>query len=195
MSAKYKFGRDVNQVFTMTEVLESYVRSKTLYGYASGLFSNMPSLTVGAVLLRLRRLDILRDELKDHQSKKLDKAIDNFMRVRTDWAYHYEGKLGQEAHSRIDAMKGFFYECRDNIHNCIGIYKPEMMRRTIVEELIREMDALNLQDADLVSKIEDTDEKLQRVTEPSEFQWAAALQPAYDRDDFWWLYYSPPDLH
>ncbi|MGJ3239412.1 MAG: hypothetical protein ACFE0Q_11950 [Anaerolineae bacterium] len=195
MSTSYKFGRDVDQAVTMAEVLEDYVRGDQLYGYASGLFSTMPSMTAGALVLRLRRLDLLRGHLKDYQSKKLDKAIDRFMQVRTDWTYHYSGKLKEEAHSRIDAMKPFFYECSDNIRNCIGIYKPEMMRRTIVQELVYEMTALNITDSALTDKIAEVDEKLRKITEEAGFQWAEVLQPAYDRDAFWWLYYSPPDLH
>ncbi|GAB5492485.1 MAG: hypothetical protein Phog2KO_27000 [Phototrophicaceae bacterium] len=195
MSTHYKFGQDIKQAVKMAEVLEDYVRSEQLYGYAAGLFSTMPSMTVGALLLRLRRLDILREHLKDYQSKQLDTAIDRYMLVRTNWTYHYSEKLHEEAYSRIDAMKAFFYECSDNIRNCIGIYKPEIMRRTIVQELLREMDDLNVgQGAELTSKIEDIDEKLLKVTEKAKFQWADILQSAYDNQEFSWLYRSPPNI-
>jgi len=195
MSTNYKFGRDINQAASMAEFLEGYVRGNQLYGYAAGLFSGMPGLTVGSLVMRLRRLDVLRDHLKDHQSKKLDKVIDTYMQVRTDWTYHYTGKVQREAHSRIDAMKAFFYECSDNMRGCIANYKPEISRRTIVQELVREMNALNIEDSDLITKIEDTDNKLRKVTEKADFQWSDILQPAYERNEFWWLYYSPPDLH
>lgn len=194
MTTSYNIRRDLNQALTMSKVFEDYVRSKQLYGYASGLFSNMPSMTIGALVMRLRRLDELRMHMPDSQSKKLDGALDRYLQVRTDWLYHYEKKLHQEAHSRIDAMKGFFYECSDNIRNCIGIYKPEMMRRTIVQELVREMEILGRRDAQLMVKISDTDKKLQRVTEPAGFQWSELLAAAYDEEEFWWLYHSPPNL-
>lgn len=195
MATHYKFGQDINQAERMAEVLEDYVRSEQLYGYAAGLFSNMPSMTVGGLLMRLRRLDMLRAHLKDHQSKRLDTAIEQYMLVRTDWAYHYTQKIRKESHSRIDAMKAFFYECSDNIRNCIGIYKPEIMRRTIVQELLGEMQALAINaDQELLEKVQQIDEKLQKVTEPSDFQWANILQPAYDRQGFWWLYHSPPNI-
>lgn len=194
MSTNYKFGEDVDQAAKMAELLEDYVRSKQLYAYAGAIFSNMPSMTVGALVLRLRRLDVLRDHLKDHQSKKLDKAIDRYMFVRTDWAYHYTGKMKQEAHSRIDTIKPFFYECGENIRNCIGIYKPELMRRTIVQELLREMQDLNVKDVDLQVKVSEIDYRLHKVTETAKFQWAEILKPAYDANEFWWLYHSPPNI-
>lgn len=194
MSTRYKFDTDLNEAMKMAEVLDDYVRSDQLYGYAGALFSNMPSMTIGALVLRLRRLDILRDQLKDHQSKKLDKTVDRFMQVRTDWAYHYSEKMQKEAHSRIDSMKTFFYECQENIGNCIAIYKPEMMRRTIVQELVREMQDLDIKDVDLIVKMSEIDDRLRKVTEASDFQWAEILKPAYDREEFWWLYNSPPNL-
>lgn len=194
MSTRYKFDTDLNQAMKMAELLDDYVRSEQLYGYAGALFSNMPSMTIGALVLRLRRLDMLRDQLKDHQSKNLDKAIDLFMLVRTNWSYHYTAKMQKEAHSRIDTMKAFFYECQDNIRNCIAVYKPEIMRRTIVQELVREMQDLDIKDIDLLVKMSETDTRLRKVTEASDFQWAEILKPVYDSKEFWWLYHSPPNL-
>ncbi|MEO0599555.1 MAG: hypothetical protein AAF126_25820 [Chloroflexota bacterium] len=69
-----------------------------------------------------------------------------------------------------------------------------MMRRTIVQELVREMEILNIRDGELIAKITETDDKLRRVTEKADFQWADILIPAYDEKEFWWLYNSPPNL-
>ncbi|MEL6308536.1 MAG: hypothetical protein AAFR81_01785 [Chloroflexota bacterium] len=194
MTTNYRIERDLFHALTMSQVFEDYVRSDQLYGYAAGLFSNMPSMTIGSLVMRLRRIDTLRMHMPDSKKKKLDDALDKYLQVRTDWLYHFENKIKQEAHSRVDAMKGFFYECSDNIRNCIGIYKPEMMRRTIVQELVREMEILNIRDGELIAKITETDDKLRRVTEKADFQWADILIPAYDEKEFWWLYNSPPNL-
>lgn len=195
MSKNYRFSRDVDEAVAMADALESYIRSNTLYGVtSSGLFSGMPSMTVGALLLRLRRLDTLRDRLTDRHIKRLDKAIEQYELARTEWALHYETKIPQEAHSRIDAMKTFFYECANSIRLCRGIYRPEITRRTIVQELLKEMQVLDLKDTDLVEKVEAVDEKLSRVTESEEFQWSSKIQPAYPEREFWWLYAAPPDL-
>lgn len=195
MSSQYRFSRDIKQAMTMARALEQYVRGDQLYGaIGAGSFYGMPSMTVGGLLLRLRRLDVLREHLKDHQIKTLDQAIAQYDSVRHEWAFHYEGKVMREAHSRIDAMKGFFYECADNIRQCIGIYRPEMTRRTIVQELLKEMHVLDLSDAKLMTKIEETDDKLTRYVERADFQWSAVLRPAFPEDEYWWLYHRPPDL-
>lgn len=195
MSSQYRFNNDVKQALKMAQTLEDYVRGEQLYGsIGGGAFNGMPSMTVGGLLMRLRRLDVLRDHLKDSNIKNLDRAIDIYDTVRHEWAFHYEGKVTREAHSRIDAMKGFFYECADNIRQCIGIYKPEMMRRTIVQELLKEMQVLDMTDAKLSAKIEETDEKLKRYVEPAKFQWSDVLIPAFPKAEYWWLYYCPPNL-
>jgi len=195
MSQAYSFNQDMREVQAMAEALNNYVRGNRLYGStAAGIFARMPAMTVGALLLRLRRLDVLRDHLIDSQKKTLDKAIDLYEFNRTEWAHHYQEKLLREAHSRIDAMKAFFYECGDSVRNCAGIYKPEIMRRTIVQEILREMEALNLSDAELAFKVSATDNRLRRYVEASDFQWAQVLKPCYPAAEFWWLYHCPPDL-
>ena len=76
MSSNYQLQTDLNEAKAMVSALEEYVRGTELYGHANGgFFTSMPSLTVGAVLMRLRRLDLLRSSMKDSQSKELDKKI------------------------------------------------------------------------------------------------------------------------
>lgn len=195
MSQNYSFDRDVKEALAMAEGLSEYVRGERLYGSLWGAsIGRGTSLTGGSLLLRLRRLHLLRAELKDFQVKNLDKALDLYEKVRTEWAYHYETKLNQEAHSRIDAMKAFFYECKDDMRDCIGIYKPEIFRRTVVEEIVFELENLNASDDHLLNKVKACDAKLRTYVEPADFQWSEELAPAYDKDDFWWLYHSPPNL-
>ncbi|MDQ7027411.1 MAG: hypothetical protein Q9P44_17855 [Anaerolineae bacterium] len=195
MSKNYSFEHDIKEALAMAEALGEYVRGQRLYGVVrGGRFSGASSLTAGALLMRLRRLHHLRESLKDFQVKNLDKALDYYEAVRDEWTLHYQGKLQQEAHSRLDAMRTFFYECGDNIQNCIGIYKPEILRRTIVQEILFELEALEVQDSELDIKVKGTDSRLRHYVEPANFQWSEEIQPAYDEDDFWWLYHCPPKL-
>lgn len=195
MSKNYSFERDVKEALAMAEALSEYVRGQRLYAVIrGGRFSGTSSLTAGALLMRLRRLHLLRESLKDFQIKNLDKAIDYYESVREEWTFHYQGKLQKEAHSRLDAMRTFFYECGDNIQNCIGIYKPEILRRTIVQEILFELEALEVQDSELDIKVKGTDNRLHHYVEAADFQWSEEIQAAYDKDDFWWLYHCPPNL-
>jgi hypothetical protein len=194
MSTKYKIQTDLEEAKAMAEGLEDYVRGNQLYGHTGGsFFSRMPSLTVGALLMRLRRLDALRDLMEDRQYKALDSAIDLWVNVRQDWRLHYEGKMHYEIRSRLDSMKTFFRECDDSPTNCRSNYRPELLRRTIVQEIIRELDELGIELEDkTVKKLEMMDKKLRSVVREDDFQWADGLQDNYPQAEFWWLYSKPP---
>jgi len=75
---------------------------------------------------------------------------------------------------------------------CAGAYLPEALRRTIVQDLAAALQHYDLPVTDLQRSMRAIDSKLRRYTEPSEFIWAAALQPVYPQTAYWWLYAKPP---
>lgn len=197
MSEKvYSIDQDLKEAEAMAESLASYVRQDNLYGSVGGggLFSGgqMPSLTVGALVMRLRRLNLFSAQMTDAQHARLDKIIAAHDAAANEWRVHYEAKMVREANSRLDAMKTFFEECASSPANCPRIYLPEVLRRTIVEELMIAMKKRGMDAADLITKARGTDSRLRRFVQPSSFVWAEALQPAYDQQQFWWMYGEPP---
>jgi hypothetical protein len=192
MSSNYNLQTDLNEAKAMVAGLEDYVRGSELYGHANGnFFSNMPSLTIGALLMRLRRLDALRDKMRDSQSKELDKVVDSWHEIRDEWRLHYEEKLKREADSRLDAMRTFFTECEENKQNCLHNYRPELLRRTVVQELLNEIDALSIEATDIKRKASATDAKFRSYLSEANFQWADDLQSVYAKGEYWWLYQKP----
>ncbi|MEO1442180.1 MAG: hypothetical protein AAFV33_17405, partial [Chloroflexota bacterium] len=70
----YSLFTDLNQLESMIRSLESYLKGSELYGSVGGGFltgGNNPQLTPGAVLMRMRRLDVLRDDLPENHQKRL----------------------------------------------------------------------------------------------------------------------------
>ena len=197
MSEVYTIKRDLGELEAMVKNLENYVRGDTLYGSAggAGFFSGgrMPSLTVGAVLMRLRRLDVLHNQMDDAQIHRFEATQEKHAHVADEWRLHYTGKMTREANSRLDAMHAFFEECTTSPKLCANVYRPELLRRTIVQEILIAMDEINMAvEDDLKQKLNGTDGRLRQFVKPSEFQWAEQLQPAYDQKTFWWLYQQPP---
>lgn len=194
MSNQYSTSQDIKEAAAMAEGLEDYVRGSELYGQTGGGFftSTMPSLTVGALVMRLRRLHTLRDTLDTHQQAQLDTLQTQFDHVQQAWNVHFTGKILREATSRLDAMKPFFGECQHNPKSCDGIYAPELLRRTIIEELLPLLEANQIDTSGLITKLRATDVKLRGVVRPSAFNWAAPLQAVYPSDRYWWLYQRPP---
>lgn len=196
MSEKtYSIAKDLKEAEAMANSLASYVRQDNLYGsVGGGLFSggNMPSLTVGALLMRLRRLNSFTDQLSPAQREQLARIQATHDAVAKEWRVHYEAKMLREANSRLDAMKTFFDECAQSPANCPRNYLPEVLRRTIVEELRIAMQERNIDEGEIKHKAQTTDSRLRRYVQPSHFIWASELQPAYPQTQFWWMYGEPP---
>lgn len=191
----YDPNRDLEEARAMVEALQEYLIGDQLYGtLGSGWFGgrNQPSLTVGALLLRLRRLHALENLLTDAQRRELAQISAQHEGIRAEWRQHYVDKLLLEGNSRLKAMSTFFEECTDDPRLCPNIYLPEALRRTIVQEVLAELGALHAESEDLAREARGVDSRLRRFTAPSPFVWASGLEPAYPEREFWWLYAKPP---
>jgi hypothetical protein len=192
----YATAKDLSEAGAMVERLESYVRGSELYVQLGGLGAlfgggSLPSMTVGALLLRLRRLEHFADRMSAEQRGTLNDLRGRHAHIRDEWLYQYDQKLTREAHSRLDAMRRFFEECAESPRQCASNYLPEALRRTIVQELLTVIDERGIEDEKLPGKVREIDSRLRRYVKPAAFLWDAALQPVYDSKIFWWLYMRP----
>lgn len=192
MEQTYSIERDLNEAEAMAEALTPYIYEDELYGKA-GL--NMPSLTVGALLLRLRRLSLLQSTMTAAQQGKLMNVEARHTAVRHEWRQHYEKKLTWEAESRLKAMQPYFEECRDNPRLCASAYLPEALRRTIVQDILAALYDLNIPYTALERQAKRTDTLLHGIVQPGDFVWDAQLQAAYPAETYWWLYHRPPEVN
>jgi len=194
VSANYDLARDLREAVAMADGFERYVTGTELYGATGGFFfaSTMPSLTVGALAMRLRRLHALSDQLDAQQRQQLAAAQETFDRVRREWQVHFNAKIVKEAFSRLDAMRTFFGECGKSTAACAQNYAPEALRRTIVEELRPLIEASGAPAEGLAEKLRTTDANLRAVLQPDRFIWSPQLQPVYPQSSYWWLYQRPP---
>lgn len=191
----YNLFSDLNELERMIGSLEGYLKSNNLYGSVGGGFltgGTAPQLTPGAILLRIRRLNALRDQLDDRRQATLDKLIAQHNTIRTRYETPYQERLVREAHSRLDAMKRFFEECREDMSNCPRIYNPEVLRRTIVEEVLDDLNAHGYVSSELDQKIIGTDKRLRGYLAPADYVWDNQLQAVYPQDKFWWQWMAPP---
>ena len=190
----YNLEQDLREAEAMAGALVPYVYEDNLYGNVGGLFTSgkMPSLTLGALLIRLRRLHALESQMSDTQRARLDKADAQNEAARKEWSVHYNNKLVQEANSRLKAMRQYFEECRDDPRLCANSYLPEALRRTIVQEIADALDSYNIPSSDLDKAMGGADGFLRRYVKPSDFIWAKELEAVYPQSRFWWLYMKPP---
>jgi hypothetical protein len=192
----YNLDQDLREAQAMADGLVPYVYEEQLYGKvgSGGMFSSskIPSLTVGALLMRLRRLHALEDQMTEAQRATLAQIDQQHESVRKEWTLHYNNKLTQEALSRLKLIRQYFDECREEPRACANAYLPEALRRTIVQEIADAMKRNDTPSEEIERTIRSTDSGLRRYAQPSEFIWAKELQPIYPQSTFWWLYARPP---
>ncbi len=191
----YNLEKDLREAEEMVASLVPYVYEDRIYASVGNgvMFAarNTPSLTLGALLMRLRRLHSLESQMNDSQRATLAKISDEHERVRKEWTLHYNNKLVQEATSRLKQIKQYFDECREDPRTCANSYLPEALRRTIVQEIADALEQHDAPSAELDKAISSADGGLRRYAVPSDFIWADALQPVYPKSHFWWLYAKP----
>ena len=192
--ATYSIDRDLSEAKSMADHLIPYVYGDQLYGNIGGVFSTgaTPSLTIGALLMRLHRLRALEAKLTPEQKAKLTEIEARNEAIRSEWSVHYNEKMVSEATSRLHLIETFFSECDEDPRACYSNYPPEAMRRTIVQDIDHELHRMNLSDAHLEMEMRRIDGQLHRFATKGDFIWAAELQPAYPPNVYWWLYASPP---
>ncbi len=190
----YSLERDLREAEAMADALIPYVHEDHLYGNVSGMFNSgsMPTLTIGALLMRLHRLNALSGSMNDAQRTQLAQITLKHDQVRNEWTTHYTQKLTQEAISRTKAMDGFFDECKEKPRTCHYNYNPETLRRTIVQDISVALTRLGANSDEVDKVVRNADSKLRRFTTPSDFVWAKPLEPVYPRSEYWWLYAKPP---
>ncbi|MDE2777976.1 MAG: hypothetical protein OXI77_18770 [Chloroflexota bacterium] len=194
MSSRYSLKRDLDELERMVARLGDYLLGNEMYlSIGGGAFRGLsaPQLTIGALLLRRRRLTQLRAKLKRADGIRLDAALADHDDLQREWTLHYEQKLQREVPSRLRVMAGFFRECSENPRDCAGAYPIEALRRTIVGEILLAMMEFGYEKSEVIASVRSADQALRRILQAGEFIWSPLLAPVYPQDDFWWLYGRP----
>ena len=195
MSSKYSVERDLDELERMVERLGEYILGEAMYLPIGGGFfrgSRTPQLTIGALLLRRRRLSHFSPKLNPTEQSRLDATLAEHDKVQREWTLHYEKKLNREIPSRLKVMAGFFRECSENPRDCGSAYPVEASRRTIVQEILIAMDEFGYDKSETQAQALQADVALRRLLHACDFIWSPLLEVVYPRAAFWWLYGKPP---
>ncbi|MCY4526097.1 MAG: hypothetical protein OXB89_05765 [Anaerolineaceae bacterium] len=191
MTRQYDLKKDLREAEAMVAGLENYLRGDPLYGSVGGGFSfqHMPALTVGALELRRRRLGQLAG---DALRQRVDAVQAQREAVCEAWPLHYRRKLEREAHSRLDTTGRYLQDMAGEPAQATRNWQPELLRRSIVEELHQVMARAGRHDETLEAKARRIDALLLTIAdEPCDFLWDPQLEAVYPPADFPWLYRRP----
>lgn len=194
MSSRYSLARDLDELEQMIERLGDYLLGDEMYlSIGGGVFrgSSTPQMTIGALLLRRRRLSHLHAKLKRADGFRLDAALAQHDNLQREWTLHYEKKLQREVPMRLKVMAGFFRECSENPRDCGGAYPVEALRRTIVQEILIALDEFGYEKREAAAALRPADQALRRLLHAGDFIWSPVLEAVYPSAIFWWLYGRP----
>lgn len=184
---------DLAVVEAMVAEMEPYLKSDLLYWRLSpavALRPAAPLLTIGGVLLRTHRLGGQSNRLTPNKRSRLSAASDAFRTVTEQWAAHTEKRMRRELDARLNSWQWFVDDCRERKQSCVAYYATEAELRTLLDLLIDA--AAGFGDmAPQQRRLGLLDSQFRRWFQPGDFVWAAALEPAYPRNRFWWLYGRP----
>lgn len=180
--------QELHTLTVMASQLTPYVYENEVYG---NLGKQFPQLTVGAILLRLYRLETILDDLDATQQNKVQEVRQQLETARYEWQNHYIQKIQREIGARLNTIIWFLDDCADSAAGCASGWSGAAEKRSIVAHLIDEAKNLDSYELELRAAVSDVDTRLRGFYKTGNFIWDERLQQAYSRDEFWWLYYSP----
>jgi hypothetical protein len=153
--------------------LEPYLLAEALYWPLGG---SLPSLTPGALLLSLRRLEGLDPFAARKQQVRLDTIR---MKRRTAW----EQKALREVKNRLRLWSESIREWQSAQAGSRADYPGAVRGRVILQLLLGEVNAPVEQAA-----LADLDVFLRANLKPGPFLWEKELETAFEPSEFWFLY-------
>lgn len=155
--------------------MEGYLLSAELYWPLSG---SLPRLTPGALLLSLLRVSAVSPADATRLQARLDV-------VKSTWRSAWEKKATREVSNRLRLWSQYLSDYLQSADKNSETYRAEVRGRVIIQLLLREQPDLpetkNLAELDLT---------LIHYIKPGNFLWEGALEPVFDKKEFWFLYGS-----
>lgn len=173
----------------MTAEIEDYLRSKVLFweprrnqpGRAA-----LPKLTLGGLLLALRRLETLPDAPNSNQTARQSLAAQ-----KSQWQLRYTRKLAQEVNSRLNTWAWFLSDCAGWNEDCIAHYAYQVGVRVKLDLLLAELSECGAEPTKKNERLASLDASLQVHFKPGDFIWPTRLAAGFPAERFWYVWGRP----
>jgi hypothetical protein len=182
--------RDLEVAGAITEDLKQYLLSDLLYWQLSAHEAGsqtLPQGTLGGLLLRLHRLGALADLLSAEQVQHLEAVSKSADGEIAHWRVQAEEKALREVKARLHSWHMFLEECQSNPGIFQSEYPVQAEGRTAIALLLDFLgDSVDGQA--LLAPLEAADHLLKTMSVDGDFVWDGAMEPAFPKSHYWWLY-------
>lgn len=149
--------------------LKSYLLSDDIYRSLGA----DPQMTLGNVLMAEANLDAAASlSATDKQA---------IAEAKKEWRTAWEKKAEREFAARLRQWMNYVSELGENASRHASYYRNEVRARALLELLAGEASGLS-------SQLGAADSMLRSLTTSGDFVWDDALQGAYPKDKYWFLY-------
>lgn len=155
---------------------------------------DMPPLTTGGCLMRLRRLTRLQNQLVNDDRLALSKANSAFDEALREKVVRFEQRAYGELNARLREWTTYM---RDLAHSTKiaadrGRYTAMVDTRVLIGELVDKLSEHPYRlDGRVPRDVAALDRRLRQIWQPGAFVLDEVWQPAYPAERYWWLYGRP----
>lgn len=156
--------------------------------------ANMPPMTIGGVLMRLRRLTALREQLNTEERHQLETAASAFDAALFEKVVRFEQRAHDELHARLREWTTYLRDLPSKSAADVENYAAKVDGRVVIAELAAKLSEPPYRQAPrLAADIAAVDNRLKALWVPGGFVWNPVWEAAYAPDSFWYLYGTPRD--
>ncbi len=181
-------ARDWAFIRSAVESLQDYLLSSELYWPLfihpkEKVTGNLLQLTLGNLLLTQARLQGY--PWPPNQLTELNAAATSIGQTREKWKSAWLKKAAREIPARISLWQSYVDELCDQPRAKVANYPFQVRWRTAVHFLENELAGKSEID---LGQLRDTDLRLKKISRPASFVWEAEIEPAFQKETFWYLY-------
>jgi hypothetical protein len=183
---------DLAVVREMASEFEKYIVGDDVYRtliVKSHRGEEMVKSSGGDLLARLHKVGAQYDELtpeQQHELENLRRRLDESFR---DYRSRFHELLAREAKARLNSLKWFLDECRQDRRQCRIQYPFEIRNRQRIAEIWKLLSA-NPPEG-LKAEIDTIDRQIRGMGQPADFVWDLRVRKVYPKDEYWYLYMLP----
>ncbi len=189
ISPLQKLQSDLVIAEEMVDRLAAYLRADNLFGKMP---VTMPALTLGGYLLRQHRLTALRPALPPGDQERLGQVVQRFFDTIQERVVRSEERAHQEFGARLRQWEETIRDLRRDLRGNAAYYATAVEPRAMISALQEMLTMPPYQfDETLLERLELIDNGLRVLFAPGDFVWFEEWEPAYPRDEYWYLYGGP----